>query len=163
MWFFALFLAWPLIEIGLFVTLGGALGLWLTLAVVLGTAMLGTALLRRLGLQAAELRGQVNLLRDPVAPVAASALLVLAALLLILPGFLTDGLGLVLLLPPVRYGLVAVLGRRFREVTEPPHPGSARRADGLVIDGEFIEVDSDRPQKTPPDPRSVHRSGWTQD
>jgi len=163
MWIFALFLAWPLIEIGLFVTLGGALGLWLTLAVVLGTAMLGIALLRRLGLQAAELRGQVNLLRDPVAPVAASALLVLAALLLLLPGFLTDGLGLVLLLTPVRYGLVALLGRRFRVVAEAAHPGSARRADGLVIDGEFIEADSDSPHKTPTDPRSGHRSGWTQD
>ena len=47
MWVFAAFLAVPLIEIGLFVTLGGVLGLWLTLAFVFGSTMLGVVVLRR--------------------------------------------------------------------------------------------------------------------
>ena len=47
MWIFAAFLALPLIEIGLFVTLGGVLGLWLTLGFVLGSALLGGFILRR--------------------------------------------------------------------------------------------------------------------
>jgi UPF0716 protein FxsA len=51
---FALLLAWPLIEIALFVTIGGAIGLWLTLLVVIGTGFLGVALLQRQGLRSAE-------------------------------------------------------------------------------------------------------------
>ena len=47
MWVFALILAVPLIEIGLFVTLGGVLGLWGTLAFVLASSVLGVSILRR--------------------------------------------------------------------------------------------------------------------
>ena len=49
MWFLILLIAWPLIEIGLFVEIGGRLGLWPTLGLVLGTAALGIAVLRAQG------------------------------------------------------------------------------------------------------------------
>jgi UPF0716 protein FxsA len=162
MWPFALFLVWPLVEIALFVTVGGAIGLGATLLVILGSGALGVWLLRGNGLRTAErLRREMDALRNPVGPVANGALMMLAAVLLILPGFLTDALGLLLLLPPVRAGIVAALARKVRahrpedmDDMEDPFAQRARRGD-IIIDGEFIEVEHD-PDRAPPRP-----SGWT--
>lgn len=152
---FALLLAWPLIEIALFVTIGGAIGLWLTLLVVIGTGFLGVALLQRQGLRSAErLRRQMDQMRDPLSSAGDGALLALAAMLLILPGFLTDFLGALLLIPPFRRLLIAQMARRFGVVSmRSDQP--ARRSDGIVIDGEFVEIDPD-PNRPPSQP-----SGWT--
>jgi UPF0716 protein FxsA len=156
MWPFALFLLWPIVEIALFVTVGGAIGLGWTLLVILGTGVLGVWLMRSQGLRTAErLRREMDSLRNPIAPVANGALVLLAAALLVLPGFLTDALGLLLLLPPVRLGLTAALARRIRPMPPrgptDPFEARARRGD-IVIDGEFIEVEPD-PDRRP--------SGWT--
>jgi UPF0716 protein FxsA len=152
---FALLMAWPLIEIALFVTIGGAIGLWLTLLVVIGTGFLGVALLQRQGLRNAErLRRQMDQMRDPLGAAGDGALLALAAILLILPGFLTDFLGALLLIPPFRRLLIVQMTRRFGVVSmRSDQP--ARRSDGIVIDGEFVEVDAD-PHRPPTGP-----SGWT--
>ncbi|MBC2836033.1 FxsA family protein [Paragemmobacter straminiformis] len=153
---FALFLIWPLVEIALFVTLGSALGLWLTLLVVLGTGALGVAILRGQGLQSADrLRQRMADLRNPLAVAGSDALRMLAGVLLILPGFLTDALGLLLLVPLVRLLIVAWLARRF-SVASMQSDQPARRSDGIVIDGEFTEIDSGRADGGPRPP-----SGWT--
>lgn len=152
---FALLLAWPLIEIALFVTIGGAIGLWLTLFVVIGTGFLGIALLQRQGLRSAErLRSQMDQMRDPLGVAGDGALRALAAILLILPGFLTDFLGAVLLIPPLRTAIIARVARKVGAASmRSDQP--ARRSDGIVIDGEFVEVDPD-PSRVP-----THPSGWT--
>ncbi len=162
MWLFALFIAWPLIEIGLFVTLGGWIGLWPTLALVLGTGMLGVSILRGSGLRTvAEVRSSVAGVQMHQ-PIARSVLTMLAALLLILPGFLTDGLGLILLVPPVQGFLAQRLLARVQQSraglfhTIQTRDGSAadRSGRGQVIDGEFEEIE---PPKQPTHPTS----GWT--
>lgn len=152
---FALLLLWPLIEIALFVTVGGWLGLWLTLAIVIGTGILGVSLLQRMGLRSADrLRAEMGRMRDPVAGVGDSVLLSLAALLLILPGLLTDVLGAILLIPPFRRLLIAQITARMGIVSmRSDQP--ARRTDGIVIDGEFVELDPDRDNHPRPP------SGWT--
>lgn len=152
---FLFLLLWPLVEIGLFVTLGGALGLWLTLLVVIGTGVLGVAILQRLGLRSAErLRAEMDRMRDPVGTAGDSALLALASLLLILPGFFTDALGALLLIPALRRLIVAQIAARVG-FSSMRSDQPARRSDGIVIDGEFVEVDPD-PAKKPRPP-----SGWT--
>lgn len=119
MWIVLGVLAWPLVEIGLFVTLGAKLGLWLTLAWVILTGVAGVLLLQGTALGGRETlrRGFQEGLHDPLSPLAQRALLGVAAVLLILPGFFTDALGLVLLLPPVRALIVKVLASRIRGVT----------------------------------------------
>ena len=148
---FGALLIWPLIEIALFVTLGGWLGLWLTLAIVLGTALAGIMLLRWRGLRAmADLRGQMREMGNPLALAADQAVFMLAAVLLVLPGFLTDIMGLLLLIPPVRVVLVAAMARRVVVARGPVRPASD------IIDGDFSEV-------TPPAVPNGRPSGWTQD
>lgn len=152
---FVLILLWPIVEIALFVTLGGAIGLLWTLAVIIGSGALGVWLLRRQGLRNADrLRRGMASLRDPVTALADGAAVMLAAVLLILPGFLTDALGLLLLLPPVRLALMAAVARRVKvHAARRPDPFADRPPQGnIVIDGEFIEVETD--QTRPP-------SGWT--
>lgn len=118
MWIMLGILALPLVEIGLFVTLGAKLGLWLTLAWVILTGVLGVLLLRGMALGGREglQRGVREGLHDPLSPLAHRALIGVAAVLLILPGFFTDALGLLLLLPPVRTGLIRLMARRMPRV-----------------------------------------------
>ena len=71
MWLFLAFLAVPLIEIGLFIQIGGWLGLWPTLLIVVITALLGTALVRQQGaLALTQVRGSFENLNDPTEPLA---------------------------------------------------------------------------------------------
>jgi UPF0716 protein FxsA len=93
-------------------------------------------------------------MRDPLGAAGDSVLLALAAILLILPGFLTDVLGALLLIPPFRRLLIAQLTARMGFVSmQSDKP--ARRSDGIVIDGEFVELDPD------PNPSPRPPSGWT--
>lgn len=156
MWVFLAILAVPLIEIGLFVTLGGAIGLWPTLAWVLLSAGLGLFVLRRVATDGVlTLRQDITAMGDPLSPLAQRAMLVMAGILLLLPGFLTDVLGLLLLLKPVRTLLIGLAARRMKIV---PMRGSARPPKQTdVIEGDWREVDDASPA-----PRRDKPSGWTQ-
>ena len=161
MWLFALFVFVPLVEIALFIKVGGWLTLWPTLAIVIGTAMLGTTLVKRQGMRTIEeLRRSFSELNDPTAPLAHGAMILLAGALLVTPGFLTDTIGFLLLVPAVRRALMRWAGRNIkvarmemgtRPGTHHPRPPGG---SGPVIDGEFEEID---PAKRPTHPPS----GWT--
>lgn len=166
MWVFLALLAWPLIEIGLFVEIGGRIGLWPTLAWVIGTGVAGVLILRvQAAAGAVTLRRGFSTRLDPLSPLAMGVLAGLAGVLLFLPGFLTDAAGLVLLLPPVRAALVARAAARMRARAG---GGWADRARGpVVLEGEWTEVMPDEggaPEggKLPPGaPPPRGRSGWT--
>lgn len=154
-----------LVEIALFVTIGGRIGLLASLAVIFGTAALGGLVLRRGGERAAgEFRAAMAGIGKPEIAVGDHALVMLAGVLLILPGFLGDTVGLLLLLPPVR----ALIGRWARGRVQTRTQGfetqdfGVRQHPDVVIDGEFIELD---PDEAPPQGGSQGRSrksGWTQ-
>lgn len=159
MWLFLAIAAIPLIEIALFVTVGSWLGLGLTLLIVLGTAALGVVILRGQGQRPVQdLRLALTRGSDPMHALAHGALVVLAAILLILPGFLTDTLGLLLLVPAIRDLVLRLVARRMKaHVIDPRRAGP--RHDGVVIDAEFIDLDTG---PTPPRPAPPGRpSGWT--
>lgn len=163
MWFLLPLILWPLAEIGLFVTLGAEIGLWPTLAWVLISAMLGMWIIRRQGERAQmALRHGLATMSDPVSPMARGAMNVAAGALLILPGFLTDAIGLLLLLPPVRNLIIGQLSRRVVVMQAGMGQGGMGRGRGAgpdIIDGEFIELDA---QSLPPRPDAAARSGWVQ-
>ena len=127
----------PLVEIGVFIELGGWLGLWPTLGIVVLTAIIGTALLRHQGLKTLA-RAQASL-RDnrlPLREMFDALCLFAAGLLLLTPGFVTDALGGLLLLPIVRTWLRRVLARRVYHAHEGPPDDSG----GPVIDGEYHHI-----------------------
>lgn len=157
MWLLLAFIAIPLIEIALFIKVGGLIGLGPTLAIVLLTAVAGSWLVRMQGAMAlADLRGSMRELRDPTEPIAHGALIILAGALLITPGFFTDTMGILLLIPPVRSAALRFLSRRITvqrfEFGAPPRH-DRHRPD--VIDGEFTDLDQ------PAAPGRNRPSGWT--
>ncbi len=156
----------PVVEIAVAVAVGRWIGAGATLLLVLAGCATGLWLLRREGLGAVQdLRG-----RRPgtLAPAVAAdrALKVVAALLLVVPGLLTDVLGLLLLVPPVRAAVAAVLGRRLRRRFD-----VARRrvqVRGEVVEGVTVTAwvdDAPRPAvggpgtPEPPVPPDADREG----
>ena len=139
-----LFLAIPAAEIFLFIEVGGQIGTWPTIGMIFATAVSGGAILRYQGRQMiARAREQVAKREMPVAEIAQGAVLVLAALLLLTPGFITDAFGALLLIPFLRRLVLVVLllaiRARLREKDRRAEPGGDAAA-GSVIDGEFKDI-----------------------
>ncbi|WP_425040065.1 FxsA family protein [Primorskyibacter sp. S187A] len=153
------FLLVPLIEIALFIQIGGVIGLWWTLAIVILTAVAGATLVRQQGRGVlGQVQSSFNELRDPSQPLAEGAMILFSGALLLTPGFFTDAIGFALLIPGVRAALfnrikarMTVMSSGFQNQANPPrnpHP-----ADDIV-EGEF-EVEPEAP------PKQDGPSGWT--
>ena len=143
------FIATPIIEIALFIQAGEHFGLWPTLAAVILTAIIGTALLRWQGL-ATWMRATRSLQQGvfPVNEVFTGLCLVAAGVLLLTPGFMTDAIGFALFIPAVRNLLARFIKWRVQRrgnarmwVNGEPVDLSGGRepGDGTVIDGEYEE------------------------
>ena len=151
-----LFIAIPAAEIYLFIEVGGQIGTWPTIAMIFGTAMIGGAILRYQGRQMIErAREQLARREIPVAEIARGAVLVVVALLLLTPGFITDAFGALLLIPFFRrlvLGLLILTIRsRLRGKYQPAGPGGT--ATSKVIDGEFEDISgSQGPDDSPGQP-----------
>lgn len=153
------FIGVPLLEISLFIQVGGAIGLGWTLAIVIFTAILGAGMVRAQGAQAMlNLRGSFSQLQDPTEHLAHGAMILFSGALLLTPGFFTDFVGFALLVPAVRTAVYKRMRERVNVQSFQMGPGGhpnrrAQRPDG-VIDGEFEEIDPDNPPNSGP-------SGWT--
>ena len=141
---FLLFLLVPLIEIGVFIEVGGLIGLFPTLGLILLTAVLGTWQLRAQGLSTlARARHQMEQGQLPAQELYDGFCLIIAGALLLTPGFVTDAFGFALFVPAFRRLLRHVIARRIRLQTEVRMRRRDGRESSTVIDGEFREVPED--------------------
>lgn len=151
MWLFLLFLTIPLIEIALFIQVGGAIGLGLTLAIVVLTAIIGTILVRSQGIAVLnQLRSSLDRLNDPTEPLVHGAMILFSGALLLTPGFFTDFVGFALLVPGIRSWLFGYIRRNVKIHT---FDSSSASSESDVIDAEYQEVDPPSADQGP--------SGWT--
>ncbi|WP_320196919.1 FxsA family protein [Agrobacterium rosae] len=144
----------PILEIAGFIVVGKALGLWLTLALILFTSFLGLVILRSGGLgmvrnlQTASRSGD-----EPAQAMINGGMRVIAGILLFVPGFITDVIGLLLLVPAFRTLIWKAIGPRivvagsfktqgFR--TGPQNNGSAK-----VVDLDDDDFHRDGPNQSP--------------
>ena len=165
-----LFIAIPMIEIALFIQIGGVIGLGWTLVIVLLTAILGSWLVRAQGaLALKQLQQSFQALNDPTEPLAHGAMILFSGALLLTPGFFTDAVGFALLIPPVRHWVFVKLRERVRVQSftmgsetnqgfSPGHRPDHGPQDGDVIDGEFTDVTG---AKRPTHNSTRGPSGWT--
>ncbi|AYD03115.1 FxsA family protein [Neorhizobium sp. NCHU2750] len=155
-------LAWPLAEIAGFVLVGSVIGVGWTLALVILTSLLGAFLMRSQGLHLLRtLSQQSQQGQVPPSSLIDGAMIVVAGILLLLPGFLTDLIGLALFVPFVRRFLWTIIGRRIVIIgsasrtgrrrgpdngSEPPK-GSSGGADKVVDldEGEFHRTSNGKP------------------
>lgn len=155
MWLFIAFLAVPLIEISLFIQIGGLIGLGWTLVTVVVTAIIGTWLVRTQGMIAlSQLRTSFADARDPTEPLAHGAMILFSGALLLTPGFFTDGIGFLLLIPAIRSSVYRFIRARIKVQSFSTHETQRHEPPGDVIDADYIEIDT-----TPPKPGKP--SGWT--
>ena len=152
----------PVIEIAVFIEIGGRIGLWPTIGLIVLTALVGTALLRHQGLSTlARARASLDQGKLPMRELLDGVCLLIAGVLLLTPGFVTDAVGALLLVPPLRWPLqvwavrwmmahgtvtVSATGSVHMSATAQWPPS---KEDG-VIDGEFTEIDKD--DRLPPPP-----------
>jgi len=161
----AAFIGVPLIEIALFIQVGGFIGLWPTIAVVILTAVAGTALLRHQGLSAlTRLQDSLDRGEAPLDPVFDGFCLLAAGILLLTPGFFTDGIGFLLFTPPFRAALKRFLTRRMQVLKQggthfhwqggTTTPPKTPNPPGDIIDGDYQDVtNGENPPRLKIDPK----------
>lgn len=132
-----LIFALPLLEIAGFVVVGRQIGALATVGLVLVSAMAGLMLLRHQGLGVmGRARTEIEAGRDPSRQIAHGVMILLAAFLLIVPGFLTDIAGLLLFIPPVRDLAWNLVKRRITVVSSFGFGASSREGRTIDLDAE---------------------------
>ena len=134
--FFILFIALPALEIFLFIKIGGQVGALNTVALIFLTAIVGVYFAKLQGIQTLK-SGMVNLYQNkmPIYEIMSGASIAIAALLLIIPGFLTDLIGFLLLIPFSRKIIFSLV---LKNKSQPV----VNREDG-TIDGEIVDHKKD--------------------
>ncbi len=158
MWFLPILILLPMIEIAVFILVGGWIGLWPTLALVIASAVGGMSVIRVQGTQAlVGLQRNIEAGGDPRDQLAHGALILIAGVLLLIPGFVTDVVAILLLIPPIR---AWVIGRGAARVTVRATrfgrgaPRQPPRQPPRTIDAEYEVIDEGAP-------RRPGTSGWT--
>jgi UPF0716 protein FxsA len=154
MYLFLILVGVPILEIALFIQVGGWLGLWPTILLVILTAILGASMLRAQGVAALrQLQTEIDRGGDPSPLIVHGAMLLFAGALLLTPGFFTDAVGFTLLVPKAREAIIAwakprVVGRVVAFGAR-SGPGAARgrpRPGDQPIDAEYEVVEDDDPK-----------------
>jgi len=156
LYLFLLFTLMPLLELWLLFQLSGVFGFWTTIAVVLLTGMAGAALAKAQGWQTMfRIQNEMRAGKMPAKAMGDGVLILVAGVLLITPGVITDVVGLSLLLPPVRIGvrkgLQLWLAKHVKVETNatfwqagqtnvPPAAGK-NVVEGRVVDAHVVEED----------------------
>ena len=123
----------PLIEIYLFIQIGGQIGAFNTILIILLTAVIGIYFVRLQGLNTLK-SGVTQLYKNkiPVYEMMSGAALAMAALLLIIPGFATDIIGFLLALPITRNLIFKYLGKKYKK----------KKFKDDLIEGEYEHKDN---------------------
>lgn len=148
-----IFIVVPLLELYVLVQVAQAIGALPALVFLAVVSIAGAALVKRQGLTVLRrIRGELDQHRMPTEHLADGALLLGAGALLTVPGFVTDAVGLVLLLPPVRRAVASVLRRRWtrkgRVITASYH-GTIVDTEAATYRGTIIDTGTTNPR--PPD------------
>jgi UPF0716 protein FxsA len=154
----ALFIVIPIVELYVIIQVGSLIGVWPTIALLLADAVLGSMLLRHQGRGAwRRFNAALSEGRFPGKEVADGLLIAIGGTLLLTPGFVTDIVGAIFLIPPtraiVRRLLRGFVGRRFIVMGRPggfgtTGPGPSPSRPSYDYDGTAEEIDADDPRLT---------------
>ena len=126
-----LFIAVPVVELGLLIEIGQRVGTFATIGLIIGTGIVGASLARQQGISTlARLRKDLDDGRLPAEPIVDGVLILVAAAVLITPGVLTDLVGFLCLVPACRRLLKRYLKRRFESAVREGTVGVTVAFDG---------------------------------
>lgn len=142
-----LFICVPIIEIGLFIQVGGFIGMWPTITIVIITALAGASLVRSQGIQTlSTVQARLEKGELPAQQIVEGVLLATAGVFLLTPGFMTDAWGLILLIPSPRAVIAKQLIKRVKVTGstsfsggfyQDPFGRSEHDQQGDVYEGEY--------------------------
>jgi UPF0716 protein FxsA len=144
----ALFILVPIAELAVIIQVGQAIGVWWTILLLIADSILGSLLMRSQGRVAwRRFNEAVGAARVPAREVADGVLVIFGGALLLTPGFLTDIVGLLFLLPPTRAAIRRIFLRQAMKrisisMVGVQVPNAARRSDD--VEGTAVDVDADR-------------------
>ena len=139
----ALFIGVPLIEIYLFIKLGGLIGALATVVLVIVTALIGVSLLRAQGFNTmAKFQQEITTGQLPASTMLEGVALIFGGALLLTPGFLTDTIGFLCLIPFTRQTIIAWAIKNMKVTSSGFYSaGPAKPRDPNVLEGEFRKSD----------------------
>ena len=136
--FFLLFIALPALEVILLIKIGGQLGALNTVVLIILTAIVGIYFAKIQGIQTLK-SGMVNLYQNrmPVYEIMSGTSIAIAALLLIIPGFFTDFLGFLLLVPFTRKLLFKLA---LKKNSQKEHEDQNKTLEGEIVDNKKDDI-----------------------
>ena len=147
-----LFVMVPVAEISLLIKVGGAIGGFNTILFVILTAVLGAYLVRQQGFATiTKLQQETQAGRIPALQIAEGVALLFAGAVLLTPGFITDALGFILLIPLTRRIVIALLASKFSQnkarfsySTHTQGSQQTKNDSPNVIEGEYTDPTDDK-------------------
>ncbi len=142
-----IFIILPIIEISIFIQVGGFVGTFNTILIIFLTAAVGVYFVRQQGFRTfqkitVELQNQ----QIPVQGMFDGLVILIAGILLVTPGFLTDIIGFLGLIPQTRVFLLGIIKNLFLQRYSNAHKQYKKGMDE-TIDGDFIEIEEDNEEK----------------
>jgi len=142
-----IFIILPIIEISIFIQVGGFVGTFNTVLIIFLTAAVGVYFVRQQGFRTfqkitVELQNQ----QIPVQGMFDGLVILIAGILLVTPGFLTDIIGFLGLVPQTRVFLLAMVKKIFFQRYSNAQK-QYKKDMNETIDGDFIEIEDDREEK----------------
>ena len=140
--FLILFITIPLVEIAILINIGKIIGAGYTIALVIGTAFLGVSLLRIQGISTlAKVQANINRGQLPTTELIEGLILLISGVLLLTPGFFTDMVGFLMLVPALRQRLAETFFVNFMKNRINIRQTQTR--SGNIIEGEHWDSDSE--------------------
>ena len=137
--FIALFILIPIIEISLFIEIGSIIGSFYTIILIFVTAIVGVFFVRQQGISTFQkLTFQLQNLETPVQTMFEGLVILISGILLITPGFFTDALGFLGLIPFTRIIFIKLVASYILS-----RYGKRSNQNENTIEGEFIDIDEE--------------------
>ena len=150
--FFLFFIAIPIIEVILFITVGKYIGLWNTIFIIITTGIIGTILVKSQGITI--LNNALKEIRSnkmPILSLFEGVAILIAGAFLLTPGFLTDTIGCVMLIPKARNiiinYIISYLKKRTIYKKKNTYYSNQEYKENKTFEGDFEEIDDNDKKK----------------
>jgi len=150
--FFLFFIAIPLIEVILFITVGKYIGLWNTIFIIIITGVIGAILVKSQGISILNKAfEEIRLNKIPLLSIFEGIAILIAGAFLITPGFLTDTLGCILLIPKTRNLIITYITLYLKKKAiykeKTTYYSNEKNNENKTFEGNFEEVKDPKKKK----------------
>ena len=150
--FFLFFIVIPLLEVMLFITIGKYIGLWNTIIIIIITGIIGAILVKSQGITILnKALGEIKSNKIPIFSIFEGIAILIAGAFLLTPGFLTDTLGCILLIPKTRNLIISYITTHLKKRTvykeKSTYYPDEKDKKNKIFEGDYEEIDDNKKKK----------------